>query len=291
LDDFHHSLHAVLTGERDGYYQDFGGMDHVAKAYREGFVYSGQYSTFRGRRFGSSSLDIPAERFVVYGQNHDQVGNRFGGERLSSLLTFEELKLVAGAVLLSPYVPLLFMGEEYGELAPFHYFVSHTDPALVESVRRGRAEEFAAFGWQGEPLDPQDEGAFLTSKLDHTLKDKEPHRFLFEFYRELLRLRRELPALRNLSRRGLEVTSDEGSGLVTLHRRSDEQEAFIVFNFGGAREGPVAGHAVPAPGGWTTLLDSADERWGGPGSEMAANMHGVATVGPHSFVLLVRGLK
>src|SRR5207249_9699778 len=144
-DDFHHALHAFLTGERQGYYADFGSLEHVAKSYREGFVCSGQFSGFRGRRFGSSSVEIPGEKLVVFDQNHDQVGNRAQGERLSRLVDLETAKLIAGVILLAPYVPLLFMGEEYGELAPFHYFVSHTDPELVEKVRRGRREEFAAF--------------------------------------------------------------------------------------------------------------------------------------------------
>ena len=287
-DDFHHALHALVTGERQGYYADFGEVEHLAAALREGFVYSGQYSAFRGRRFGSSSAGIPAERLVVYAQNHDQVGNRFAGERLSSLLSFEQLKLVAGAVLLSPFVPLLFMGEEYGELAPFNYFISHSDPALIESVRRGRAAEFAAFDWEGDSLDPHDEAAFFGSKLDHALKEKEPHRLLLDLYRELLRLRRDIPALRNSSKEELEVTTDEDARMLVLRRWTDDQEAFIVSNFGESTDERSVERAVPAGDGWTTLLDSADERWGGPGQEMAAKRRGVETVRPHSFVLLVR---
>ena len=144
-DDFHHALHALVTGERDGYYADFGDLGQLATSYRQGFVYTGQPSRFRGRRHGAPPDGVEPLRFVVYAQNHDQVGNRPIGERLSSLVPFESLKLVAGLVLLSPFVPLLFMGEEYGETRPFPYFVSHTDPALVEAVRRGRAEEFAGF--------------------------------------------------------------------------------------------------------------------------------------------------
>src|SRR5205823_14156028 len=125
-----------------------------------------------------SSRLIPGHKLVVVDQNHDHVGNRFGGERLSRLVDLETAKLAAGLTLLAPYVPLLFMGEEYGELAPFNYFVSHTDPGLVEKVRRGRREEFAAFGWTQEPPDPQDEFTFLASKLEHGLKAKEPHRSL-----------------------------------------------------------------------------------------------------------------
>ena len=144
-DDFHHSLHALLTKERNGYYQDFGDLNQLAKALREGFVYSGQYSSFWKRRQGSSSEHLSPEKFVIFSQNHDQVGNRIKGERLTSLVSFEALKLVAGVVLLAPNIPLLFMGEEYGEDAPFLYFINHSDPSLIEAVRKGRREEWAAF--------------------------------------------------------------------------------------------------------------------------------------------------
>ena len=169
-DDFHHALHTVLTGEKTGYYQDFGQLGQLAKAFREGFIYSGEYSVYRRRRHGSSSRDITPHRFVAFAQNHDQVGNRLLGERLSRLVSFESLKLAAGAVILSPFTPLLFMGEEYGETAPFHYFVSHSDPDLIEAVRKGRLEEFAAFRWMGDPPDPQAEKTFQRSKLQHGLK-------------------------------------------------------------------------------------------------------------------------
>jgi maltooligosyltrehalose trehalohydrolase len=120
-DNFHHALHTVLTGEREGYYQNFGQLRHLAKAYAEGFVYSGEHSTFRRHRHGNSSRAIPAQRFVVCSQNHDQIGNRMLGDLLSTLIYFEALKLAAGVVVLSPYLPLLFMGEEYGEPASLHH--------------------------------------------------------------------------------------------------------------------------------------------------------------------------
>jgi len=130
-DDFHHCLHTLLTGEQNGYYQDFGKIQQLGKALREGFVYSGQYSPFRKRRHGNSSKHLPPKKFVIFSQNHDQVGNRAKGDRLSTLVSFEALKLAAGMLLLSPNIPLLFMGEEYGEEAPFQYFVSHSDPELM----------------------------------------------------------------------------------------------------------------------------------------------------------------
>ncbi len=190
-EDFHHALHTLLTGEKDGYYQDFGELGQMAKGFREGFIYSGEYSEFRQRRHGSSSRGLPARRFIVFAQNHDQVGNRPRGERLTQLLSFEALKLAAGVIILSPFVPLLFMGEEYGEVAPFQYFISHTDPELVDAVRRGRREEFARFLGQAEPPDPASEETFQRSKLNHSLRQIEPHRVLWDFYRELLGIRRK----------------------------------------------------------------------------------------------------
>jgi maltooligosyltrehalose trehalohydrolase len=264
-EDFHHSLHVLLTGERAGYYQDFGGLTQLAKALREGFVYSGQYSPYHQRRHGSSSRDVPAHKLVVFAQNHDQVGNRMLGERLSQLVSFEGLKLAAGVVLLSPFVPLLFMGEEYGETAPFQYFVSHSDAALVEAVRRGRREEFAAFAWQGEPPDPQDEKTFLRSRLNRNLRGEGYHGVLFEFYRELFRLRRTIAALADLSKEQTEVLEYEKDQVLFLRRWSGNSEVFAAFNFGDRQAAAV----VSVPGGhWCKRLDSADERWQGKGSSL-----------------------
>jgi maltooligosyltrehalose trehalohydrolase len=254
-DDFHHSMHALLTGEREGVYEDFGSLEHLATAYREGFVYSGQFSPFRGRRFGSSSREIPGERLVVFAQNHDQVGNRFLGERLSRLVDLETAKLAAGLTLLAPYVPLVFMGEEYGELAPFNYFVSHSDPELVENVRLGRREEHAGFGWVQDPPDPQDETTFEVSKLDHRLKQKEPHRSLLALYRELLHLRKTDPALRVLDEQSMDVQA-QGQVLI-VQRWSGSHQVQTIFNLG--RRDEFMGGRV------RLVLDSADARFGGPG--------------------------
>ncbi|MCA1833168.1 MAG: malto-oligosyltrehalose trehalohydrolase [Actinobacteria bacterium] len=252
-DDFHHALHAYVTGERQGYYEDFGSLEQLGTAYREGFVYSGQYSPFRGRQFGSSSRAIPGERLVVFAQNHDQVGNRSTGDRLSSTLSTEHLKLIAGVLLLAPFVPLLFMGEEYGELAPFQYFVGHTDPDLVENVRRGRREEFASFGWADDVPDPQDETTFESSKLDHRLKHKEPHASILALYRDLLRIRKDHPALRSLDRTTMDVATDKDRALMTVHRKAGAHEALAVFNFG-TNEQEVS---LPA-GEWTVLMGSTN---------------------------------
>jgi maltooligosyltrehalose trehalohydrolase len=286
-DDFHHALHTLLTGERSGYYEDFGTMDHLAKAFREGFVYSGQYSSFRRRRHGNSSRNIPAHRFVVFAQNHDQVGNRMMGDRLSKPLSLEGLKLAAGCVLLSPFIPLLFMGEEYGEKAPFSYFISHSDPKLVESVRRGRREEFSSFAWDEEPPDPQDEKTFLSAKLDYRSREGGEHRVLYEFFRELIRFRKENGALRQLSKDHLEVVGFEREQVLVLRRWKGLEEWAMVYHFGKKK----ASRVLPLPRGrWRKRLDSADVRWLGPGSlikqEIGPGEELQLELQPESFLIL-----
>jgi len=261
-DDFHHALHTILTGERDGYYADFGTMEDLARAWRDTFVYDGRFSPYRERRHGSLARHVPAECFVVSIQNHDQIGNRMLGDRLGQIVDFDGLKLAAACVLLSPYVPMLFMGEEYAETSPFPYFVSHGDPGLVEAVRRGRREEFAQFAWRGELPDPQAEATFQSAKLHHHLKNEGRHRTLYEFYRELLRLRSNLPALTLLSKEHLEVASCEKERVLFVRRWCDDEQVCIVFNFGSDRVEMTFG--MPA-GDWRVLLDTREERWGGPG--------------------------
>jgi len=261
-DDFHHSLHVLLTGERDAYYQDFSGVGDLAGAYREGFVYSGQYSKYRRKRYGISSKRIPARRFVVFSQNHDQVGNRSVGDRPSQSLSFEQLKLAAGTVLLSPYIPLLFMGEEYAETAPFQYFVSHGDPALIEAVREGRKKEFAEFGWVGDIPDPQSEATFLGCKLNWNLHAEGQHRVLWNFYQELLRLRRDIPVLANLDKDAMEVTPFTDQKVLLVRRWDASGQVLIVHSF----DRIPASVNLPVPAGkWQTVLDSNEERWQGDG--------------------------
>jgi maltooligosyltrehalose trehalohydrolase len=264
-DDFHHALHVLLTGEQTGYYEDFQGIEDLALAFRKGFVYSGQYSKYRGRHHGNSSEKIPGEGLIVFAQNHDQVGNRLLGDRLGQTASFEQLKLAAGTVLLAPYVPLLFMGEEYGEIAPFQYFVSHGDPALVEAVRQGRTEEFARFRWDRQIPDPQSEQTFRRSKLNWELRNKGRHRVLLDFYRELLRMRREIPALAQLDKKSTEVTAFPREKVLLVRRSSGASEIFAVFNF---NPRPVQ-LSLPVPAGnWQKRLDSAESRWQGERSEV-----------------------
>jgi maltooligosyltrehalose trehalohydrolase len=230
-DDFHHALRALLTGERTGYYSDFGLFSHLVKGFEEGFVLSGEYSAYRRRRHGCSSAGIPPGKLVVFSQNHDQVGNRMRGERPGELLSVQQLKLAAATVLLSPYVPLLFMGEEYGESAPFPFFVSHEDAELVESVRRGRLEEFAAFTRQGSPPDPQSEATFLSAKLDQEQRHRGEHRAMFDFYRELIRMRREFAPLARLSREDMQVVACEEERVLVVYRSVENVRMLCLFNY------------------------------------------------------------
>jgi maltooligosyltrehalose trehalohydrolase len=274
-DDFHHCLHTVLTGEHSGYYKDYGGLEDLAVAWEEGFVYSGRYSAFRQRAHGNSSRNVPAGQLVVCSQNHDQVGNRIQGERLGQLVSFEKQKLAAALVLLSPFIPLIFMGEEYGETAPFLYFVSHGDPDLVQAVREGRKREFAAFEWAQEPPDPQDEQTFGRSQLNHDLRREGRHRVLYDFYRELLRLRNGLAPLANLSKKSMTVTADRLQNLLQVRRWHRDESACLIFHFHGE---PSVIRILLPDGDWHRELDSGEPRWEGPGSKIPEHLHATGAV-------------
>lgn len=195
-DDVHHTIHATLTGERNGYYEDFAGVATIADVYREPFFYARRWSPHRGRTHGRSSGGVPRKRFVVAAQNHDQIGNRPGGDRLASLVPPEKQRLAAALVLLSPYLPMLFMGEEYGETAPFLYFIEHGDADIVNAVREGRRREFEAIGRLEESSDPQAEETFRRCILDWERRTSEAGAQLLRLYTDLAALRREEPALR-----------------------------------------------------------------------------------------------
>ncbi len=286
-DEYHHALHSLLTGEVDGYYEDFGSVEDLADAYRDGYVYAGRYSKHRDRRHGNDPTGLEPWRFVVCAQNHDQVGNRARGDRLSTLTDAAGLRLSAGLVALSPFVPMLFMGEEYGETAPFLYFVSHGDPALVEAVRNGRREEFSYFAWQGEVPDPQDEATFRKSAIDPAGATAEG-RALQALYRELLGLRRGVPAL---GCRGgpREVSVAPDGPLLDVLRGGPGSAVRIVFHLGAADSAPIH---VPADGPWRKLIDSSDARWGGPGATLpasvAAGEGAPLIVPPRSFAAFAR---
>jgi len=259
-DDFHHCLHTILTGERNGYYQDFGEFGQFVKALQDGFVYSGQYSPYRRRRHGSSSKHLPPSKFVVFSQNHDQVGNRLNGERLSTLVSPEALKLAAGIVLLSPNIPLLFMGEEYGEEAPFQYFVSHSDEGVIDAVRKGRKKEFSAFRWEGDIPDPQDETTFLRSKIHPDLRRDGRHRILFECYRTLIRLRKGSSSFSVHDNRRMDIKAFEKEKTVLIKREGEEDRTLCIFNF---NDRPSKVKTAVEKGTWKKVLGSWPEDRGG----------------------------
>ncbi len=258
-DDFHHSLHTLLTKETNGYYSDFGQQKQLIKSFQEGFVYSGEYSEHRKRNHGNSSKEFFGHQFVVCAQNHDQIGNRMLGERLSQLISFEACKLAASATLLSPYIPLLFMGEEYGETAPFLYFVSHSNPALIEAVRKGRKQEFASFQSKGETPDPQAESTFYKSKLNWETREQKEHKILWDFYRYLISLRKEIPALAYLSKNHL--LSGEIDDIIWMKRWFEENEILCLFNFNESDKKVICSLVE---GKWKIVFNSADKIWNGP---------------------------
>ena len=262
-DDLHHALYALLTGDRTGYYEDFGKCEHLAKAFQQSFVYDWQYSPHRQRYHGKAPKGCSPSQFVVCIQNHDQVGNRMMGERLPQLVSFEALKLAAGAVLLSPCIPMLFMGEEYGEEAPFTYFVSHSDPDLIQAVRQGRKQEFAAFHGEGEPLDPEAVETFLLCKLNWEKRKQGKHQVLWSFYQHLIQLRNTLPPLAHRDFQSIEVGSDETRQLVWWRRWHENSQVVCLMNF---NQSDITFEPTLATLCGRKILDSAEPKWSGSGS-------------------------
>ena len=218
-DDFHHALHTVLTGERAGYYGDFGAPADLAQSFTNAFVYDGRYSRFRDRRHGRPATGLSGHRFFGYLQNHDQIGNRAQGERSSHLLSPGRLKIAAALVLTSPFVPLLFQGEEWGASTPFQYFTDHEDPELGQAVREGRRSEFSAFGWSAEEVpDPQDPATYVRSRLDWHELSGEPHASILDWHRRLVRLRRQIPTLADGRMDQVRVRFDEAARWLIVER-------------------------------------------------------------------------
>ncbi|HEY0058502.1 MAG TPA: malto-oligosyltrehalose trehalohydrolase [Flavisolibacter sp.] len=265
VDEFHHALRTAVGESRTGYYSDFNGIEHVAKAYSDAYVYDGQFSPHRKKTFGVKTTGRPGKNFIVFSQNHDQVGNRMLGDRTSTIVSFELQKVLAGAVLMSPFIPMLFMGEEWSEPNPFQYFVSHTDPELAEAVRKGRKEEFAAFHLEGEAPDPVDTATFQNSKLQWGLHKQSTHALMFRYYQELIRLRKSHPALVSLDREKVRVEKDMERGLITLQRDHEDGILLVFLNFSG-KEVSVS---PPRNHEWKCLLASSAETWGGPGFDLA----------------------
>jgi maltooligosyltrehalose trehalohydrolase len=288
-DDFHHSVHALLTGERAGYYADFGTPGQVAKALNDVFVYDGCYSPFHRRRHGTRVGASDRTRFVVCIQNHDQVGNRALGDRLDGLISPASRRLACGLLLLSPCVPLLFMGEEYGETRPFPFFCSFEDPGLVAAVRRGRREEFAAleFHWGADVPDPQDEKTFAAARLTWTWPEGSPHSQLRQLYQDLLAARRQWPALRDRRHtvaRLLNVSDPDGQTdqpALLLLQRGGDGGLLAVANLSIQSE-PVADVDLR---GRKLLLSTEDSRYGGS----RAQCHPCDQILPHELLIFDSG--
>lgn len=220
-DDIHHAIHTAVSGERHGYYADFGSYSTLSKVLRGGFFHDGTYSSFRRRRHGRPIPTdlLPATAFLAYTCTHDQVGNRAAGDRPSAYLDGGQLAIKAALVVLSPFTPMLFMGEEWGAGTPFQYFTSHPEPELGEAVRTGRQAEFADHGWAStEVPDPQDPATFAASKLDWSERDSPDHRRILDFYRALIALRREQTDLHAPGFDSIGTGYDEQAGWFAMHR-------------------------------------------------------------------------
>jgi maltooligosyltrehalose trehalohydrolase len=262
LDDFHHALYVLLDPDGQRHYADYGLLEQLAKGYEEGFVHSGEYVQFRHRSHGASSAGISGERFLIFNQNHDLPGNRPDGQRLSMLVDFPRLKLAAAAMLLAPYVPLLFMGEEYGEDTPFYFFSDYGEPQVAAELKKGRVQQFAAFDWGEEPPDSQDEAVFTASKLQWNKRSAGDHARLLEWYRRLLRLRREHPLLSDLSKKFFRVDLMGKTGLCLYRHSADHRQRLVcLFNLSSERLQVVLPYGGQQAHSWKKLLASTDDPW------------------------------
>ncbi|GAB4024852.1 malto-oligosyltrehalose trehalohydrolase [Spirosoma koreense] len=286
MDEFHHALRVTVGEEKTGYYADFEGINHLAKAYRDAYVYDGQFSTVRHKFFGRKADNNPGHQFIVFSQNHDQIGNRMLGERSSQLFSPTIVKVMAGAVLVSPYIPLLFMGEEWGESAPFLYFVSHSDPKLIEAVRQGRKEEFSSSDSDDDVPDPEKKETFQEAKLNWNSLTQEPHRTLLRYYQTLIALRQQLPALSTLNRQQMDITENEDRQTLMIHRWHGDQHVLCLMNFSSEPQ-PIG---LSAQGiHWRKLLDST--YWREDGYQVVDSTpesvagESTLTLPPESFIL------
>jgi maltooligosyltrehalose trehalohydrolase len=278
-DDFHHAVHALLTGERDGYYADFGAPEDLAKALRDRFVYDGRHSAFRRRNHGAPATHVPADRFVVSLQNHDQTGNRARGERLTALLAPAARRVATSLLLLSPYVPMLFMGEEWDAQTPFLYFTSHEDAGLIEAVREGRRREFAGFAWSDDVPDPQDAATLARSRLDWSAAATPAGVAALALHADLLAMRREEPALHPGTGVAVQATVD-GSCIALTLRPAGARPLVVLFNCG-----PETAAVSVAAG--AILWSSDDARYGGAGREIVLHVaDGRVIVPGHVAVVL-----
>ena len=268
-DDIHHAIHAAVSGERQGYYGDFGSLQGLATTLRHGFFHAGTYSSFRGRVHGRAvdTRRIPASSFVTYTTTHDQVGNRAIGDRPGFYLSPGQLAIKAALVLTSPYTPMLFMGEEWGASTPFQFFTSHPEPELGKATAEGRKAEFAEHGWDKEDIpDPQDPETFTRSKLDWSELGTGDHARLLDNYRGLIALRKQFAELSDPWLGHVKIDYDEDARWIVVHRGSLR----VVCN--------LSERAVTVPVGGTTLL-----AWEDPTSDETGS---ATSIPGHSFAVL-----
>jgi maltooligosyltrehalose trehalohydrolase len=272
-DDFHHALYVSLTGDTTGYYADFDSLAALGKVFEEGFFHTGTHSSFRGRSHGNRiDRRTPTWRLVVCSDNHDQIGNRADGQRLSGKLGARSLQLAALVTLLSPFTPMIFMGEEWGATTPWQFFTSHPEPELAELVAKGRLEEFAQMDWDVATVpDPQDPRTFLNSKLDWSEVDVSEHAGLLDLNRRLLALRRTYPDLTDPRFEHSLATSNDEEGWLRIERGA----MLLLINFGAAEA------LVEVPAGLEVLLSvgelgEAEPSFGGSGR---------VRLGPHSALV------
>ena len=253
-DDFHHAIHSLMTGEQRGYYCDFGSLNHVAAAFKKHFVLSGDYSHHRLRRHGNSAAHLPATSFVVFAQNHDQIGNRAQGDRLSTLIPHSAQQVLMASTLLSPFIPLLFMGEEYGEQAPFQYFIDHSDPKLIEAVRKGRLAEFKKFGWKKVP-DPYDPTTFEISRLTPASEHHDLHRLMAAWVKQLMTIRKQHPSLGpGVKGHHLRVNMYQKHNILTIYRKHPNAPAMLIIL--GFNDKPTMVNLNSSKKHWTLLLNN-----------------------------------
>jgi maltooligosyltrehalose trehalohydrolase len=267
LDDFHHALYVLLDPKGQQYFADFGAIEQLEKAIKDGFVHSGEYVEFRRRKYGRSSAGVPGDKFITFIQNHDQIGNRVLGERLSVLISFDALKMAAAMVLLSPYIPMLFMGEEYAEDNPFLYFVSHSDKDLIEAVQKGRSEDFAKFQFEGDPPDPQAEKTFNASKLNWQKRKKGKHNVMLNWYKELIQLRRKHSALQNYNKDCIQVRITDG-GILEVERWNEHSRVVGLFNISEKKAKYKVHKDKVLP---VKILDSTEVKWQEKGGKEQKN--------------------
>ena len=261
LDDFHHILYVMLDPAGQDRYSDYKTMEQLAKAYTDGFVHSGEWVEFRKRTHGTSSAGVPGYNFIVFNMNHDQVGNRIKGERLSMLVSFEKQKLAAAALMLSPYIPMLFMGEDYGEDTPFYFFVSHHNKDAVKAVQEGRRDEFVKFGLkEGENFpDPGADETFNDCKLQWEKRKEGKYKIMLEWNKHLIELRRTNRILHNFNKSNIKAFPFGEQGLI-IHRQSDDgrEHLFCCLNLS---DKELAYQLPPYTKQWNKILDSKEKEW------------------------------